>query len=83
MPSKGYHDTLTQLINELWSKGEEARINENLASICRALDNFMPRIKASVEHGAALTDEETERIRQLNEAYNANLERYKTLKGFT
>lgn len=82
MPSKGYHDTLTQLINELWSKGEEARINENLASICRELDRFLPRIKASAEQGELLPDAESDRVRQLNEAYNANIERYKTLKGF-
>lgn len=82
MSSKGYHDTMKQLLLELWSKGEEARINENLASICRELDRFMPSIKANVEHGTALTDAETERIRQLNDAYNANIERYKSLKGF-
>ncbi|QQR86946.1 MAG: hypothetical protein IPJ76_01590 [Flavobacteriales bacterium] len=46
---------MAQRINELWSKGEEARINENLASICRALDDFRPRIKANFEHGALLT----------------------------
>ncbi len=74
---------MKQLLLELWSKGEEARINENLASICRELDRFLPRIKQSVEQGNPLTDEEGDRIRQLNEAYNANIERYKALKGFT
>jgi hypothetical protein len=82
MPSTGYHDTMRQLLLELWYKGEEARINENLASICHELERHTPRIKANVEHGAALTDAETERIRQLNDAYNANIERYKSLKGF-
>ena len=65
MASKGYHDTMRQLLLELWSKGEEARINENLASICRELDRLMPTIKANVEHGAALTDAETERTAEL------------------
>ena len=82
MASKGYHDTMRQLLLELWSKGEEARINENLASICRELERHTPRIKANVEHGDVLTEAETERIRQLNDAYNANIERYKSLKGF-
>lgn len=82
MPEREFHRTMKQLINELWSKGEEARINENLASICRELDRYMPRIKENVEHGAALTDEDTKRIQQLNDAYNANIERYKRLKGF-
>ncbi len=82
MASKGYHDTMRQLLMELWSKAEEARINENLASICRELDRFLPRIKQSSEQGVPLTDAEGDRIRQLNEAYNANIERYKTLKGF-
>lgn len=82
MPSRDPGQALRKMLPDLTTKGDEARINENLASICRALDNFLPRIKASVEHGAALTDEETERIRQLNDAYNANIERYKRLKGF-
>ena len=82
MPSQGYHDTMKLLLLELWSKEEEARIKENLASICRELDRQMPKIKANVEHGAALTAAETERIRQLNDAYQANIERYKSLKGF-
>ncbi|GEM_PF-2986749 len=82
MASKGYHDTMKQMLLELWSKGEEARINENLASICRELDRFLPRIKESAERGKSLTDAEGDRIRQLNDAYNANIERYKSLKGF-
>ena len=76
MASKGYHDTMKQMLLELWSKGEEARINENLASICRELDRFLPGIKQSAEQGNPLTDVDGERIRQLNEAYNANIERY-------
>lgn len=82
MTSKGYHDTMKQLLMELWSKGEEARINENLASICRELDRLLPSIKESTEQGKPLTDAEGDRIRQLNDAYNANIERYKALKGF-
>ncbi len=82
MPDRNYHTAMSQLIHEMWTKGDEARINENLASICRELDRFMPRIKENVEHGAVLSDEETKRIQQLNDAYNANIERYKRLKGF-
>ena len=82
MSAKGYHDTMKQLLMELWSKGDEARINENLASICRELDRFLPHIKQSAAQGAPLTAAERERIQQLNEAYNANIERYKALKGF-
>lgn len=82
MPDRDHRNAMTQLIKEMFSKGDEARINENLASICRELDRFLPRIQESAEHGAALTDQETERIGQLNDAYNANIERYKSLKGF-
>lgn len=82
MPDHNYHKAMSQLIHELWSKGDEARINENLASICREMDRMLPRIKESTERGAALTEQETYRIQQLNDAYNANIERYKSLKGF-
>jgi cob(I)alamin adenosyltransferase len=82
MPDRNYHTAISQLIHEMWSKGDEARINENLASICRELDHMLPRLKESTEHGAALTQQETDRLRQLNDAYNANIERYKSLKGF-
>lgn len=82
MPARDFHRAMSQLVHELWSKGEEARINENLATICRALEAFMPRIKENMAHGTSLTEAETERIRQLNDAYNSNIERYKSLKGF-
>lgn len=73
---------MAQFMADLLTKGEEAHINENLASICRTLANFMPRVKVAVEQGRSLTDADNERLRQLCDVYNANIARYKSLKGF-
>jgi len=73
---------LARLITELGIKEDEARINENLASICHELDRYLPLLKANLDRGTELTGAEGDRIRQLTGAYDANIARYKALKGF-
>ena len=77
-----------QLVNELLrqledikKKQEEIEINRNLANICKELGSFTGKIRECADKGIDLPKEDKERIQELNNNYNSNIERFKKLKG--
>lgn len=72
---------LLRQLEEIQKKQEEIEINRNLANICEELGSFTGKIGECADKGVDLPKEDKERIQELNNSYNSNIEKYKKLKG--
>jgi hypothetical protein len=76
-----YREILAKQLEEILKKQEEIIINDNLARVCRELDSFTEKIKNCIETEQDLSTKDKERIQELNNEYNSNIDRFKKLKG--
>lgn len=76
-----FRELLARQLEEILKKQEEISINDNLARICRELDSFTEKIKDCLSKDQDLPIQDKNRIQQLNDEYNANIARFKKLKG--
>lgn len=76
-----YRDILAKQLEEIFKKQEEIEINDNLAKVCRELDSFTEKIKDCLSKDQDLPQQDKDRIQELNDEYNSNIDRFKKLKG--
>ena len=76
-----YRELLAKQLEEIFKKQEEIAINDNLARVCRELDSFTEKIKDCLERNQDLPQHDKDRIQELNDEYNSNINRFKKLKG--
>ena len=76
-----YRENLARQLEEIFIKQEEIIINDNLANVCRELDGFTQKIKDCLDKDEDLPKQDKDRIQELNDEYNSNIERFKKLKG--
>lgn len=76
-----YRDYLQKQLDAILAKHEEIEINENLNKICKELDGFTEKIKTCLENDTELPESDEQRIKELNNQYNANIDRFKKLKN--
>lgn len=76
-----YRERLRQQLEEIFKKQEETEINKNLYEICKELDGFTQRIKNCLDKDIDLPQADQDRIEELNNQYNNNIDRFKKLKG--
>ena len=76
-----YREILAKQLEEIFKKEEENIINDNLGNICRELDGFTQKIKDCLDKDEDLPQRDKDRIQELNDKYNSNIESFKKLKG--
>ena len=76
-----YREYLARQLEEILEKRKEIIINDSLAKVCRELDSFTDKIKDSLSKNEDLPKQDKDRIQKLNDEYNANISKYKRLKG--
>lgn len=76
-----YREILAKQLEDIFKKQDEIIINNNLANICRELDNYTEKIKDCLAKDQDLPQQDKDRIQELNNEYNSNIDRFKKLKG--
>ncbi|MBS1488226.1 MAG: hypothetical protein JST43_11625 [Bacteroidetes bacterium] len=76
-----YREILAKQLEDIFKKQDEIIINNNLAKICRELDGFTEKIKDCLLKDQDLPQQDKDRIQELNDEYNSNIDRFKKLKG--
>ena len=76
-----YKEILAKQLEEIFKKQEEIIINDSLAKVCRELEGFTEKIKDCLSKDIDLPQLDKERIQELNDEYNSNIDKFKKLKG--
>lgn len=76
-----YREILNKQLQDILKKQAEITINDNLAKICRELDTFAMKIQDCLSIDQDLPQQDKDRIQELNNDYNSNIERFKKMKG--
>jgi len=77
-----YREILRKQLEDFLKKQKEIEINNNLARICEELSGFTKNIKECLDKDEDLPKKDKDRIQELNNEYNSNIDSFKKLKGF-
>jgi hypothetical protein len=76
-----YKEILNWQLQDILKKQAEITINDNLAKVCRELDSFTVKIKDCLSRDQDLPQQDKDRIQELNNEYNSNIDRFRKIKG--
>ena len=76
-----FRELLARQLDEIIKKQDEIIITNSLANICEELDSFTEKIKDCLAKNQDLPQQYKERIQELNNEYNLNIQKFKELKG--